>query len=416
MKSHWSVLILAGTLLAGCGKAAPSTAVPPSTAAPSDTAAAPAAAADTHATDVLVASKMAGLLFNVETVQKNLDDDTTAMAMTTLDTSTLFAGLPGGGGKLAEHAALPLVQIEQVPQGFLDPLPESGAIPGEAGSCGAAGAKPEVTFQTAGGEAVTPALLQSKKLKTIPTKMVTIPQTDPNSLGTLINSLSAVKRGDPRAGTAQGWNDMLWDKLKEQQQPAVSLMDYQLWNASPDIEQEVADLYRAQLEEMGVPPVVLSAFDASDTSGWYANTPPAPEDALAGMDITAVMSGSIEGTVHERRDFSIPGAGTTPEYGTQTGEGTVTWDAPGLGLLTFDVNINLDVFDERGHAVGGKVTGVDAGNGYTVEITFKADGTREGVIMRDGEVVGKLSMSVDEAQFTNYMDVDTNQSEPLPLP
>ncbi len=273
-----------------------------------------------------------------------------------------------------------------------------------------------MTFLTAGGQAVTPALLLSLKLKTIPTKMVTLPQSDPESLGALINSLSNLKRGDPRAGTAQGWNEMLWDKLKEQQQPAESLMDYQLWNASPDIEQEVADLYRTQLEEMGVPAVVLSAFDASDTTGWYANTPPTDEDALAGMDITAVMSGSVEGTVHERRDFSISGAGMTPEYGTQTGEGTVTWDAPEFGLLTFDVNINLDVFDERGHAVGGKVTGEDAANGYTVEITFKADGTREGVILRGGEVVGKLSMKVDEAQFTNYLDVDTNQSEPLPLP
>jgi hypothetical protein len=415
MKPNWFVFCLAGTLLAGCGKAAPSTAAPSATGTPADTAAAPAAASDPHATDVLVASKMAGLLFNVETAQKNLDDDTTAMARTTLDTSNLFAGLPGGG-KLADHAALPLVQIGNVPQGFLDPLPESGAIPGEAGSCGAAAAKPEATFMTAGGKAVTPALLEGMNLKIIPTEMVTLPQTDPDSLGALINSLSAVKRGDPRAGTAQGWNEMLWDKLKEQQQPAESLMDYQLWNASPDIEQEVADLYRTQLEEMGAPEVVLSAFDASDTTGWYSNTPPAADDALAGMDITAVMSGSIEGTVHERRDFSIPGAGETPEYGVQTGEGTVTWDAPGLGLLTFDVNIHLDVFDERGHAVGGKVTGTDEKNGYTVEITFKADGTREGVILRDGEVVGKLSMSVDEAQFTNYMDVDTNQPEPLPLP
>jgi hypothetical protein len=415
MKQNLAVIFLTGSVLAGCGSVAPSISQPP-TAAPADTAAAPAAASDMHAADVLVASKMAGLLFNTETIQQKLDADTTAMAKTTLDTSTLFAGLPGGSGKLATHPELPLVQIDKVPQGFLDPLPESGAIPGEAGSCGAAGAKPDVTFMTAGGQAVTPDLLQSKALSTIPTGMVTIPQTDPESLGSLINSLAALKPGDPRAGTAQGWNDMLWDKLKEQQQPAESLMDYQLWNASPDIEQEVVSQYRAQLAKMGVPPVVLNAFDASDTTGWYANTPPTPDDALAGMDITAQMSGSIEGTVHERRDFSIPGAGQTPEYGIQTGEGTVTWDAPGLGLLTFDVNIHLDVFDERGHAVGGKVTGVDAENGYTVEITFKADGTREGVIMRDGEIVGKLSMSVDEAQFTNFLDVETNQNEPLPLP
>jgi hypothetical protein len=31
-------------------------------------------------------------------------------------------------------------------------------------------------------------------------------------------------------------------------------------------------------------------------------------------------------------------------------------------------------------------------------------------------VVGKLSMAVDEDQFKNYLDVETNQSEPLPEP
>jgi hypothetical protein len=129
MKNYLAVILLMGTVLAGCGSVAPSISQPP-TAAPADTAAAPAAGSDMHPTDVLVASKMAGLLFNTETIQQKLDADTTAMAKTTLDTSTLFAGLPGGSGKLATHPELPLVQIDKVPQGFLDPLPESGAIPG----------------------------------------------------------------------------------------------------------------------------------------------------------------------------------------------------------------------------------------------------------------------------------------------
>jgi hypothetical protein len=417
MKTKIALAILAVALLAGCASPAPATAAQPATAAPTDTTAAPAAPSGSHATDVLVASKMAGLLFNTETIQQNLDADTTAMAKTSLSTASIFAGLPGGMGKLAMPARLPpLVQIENVPQGFLDPLPEDGAIPGEAGSCGAAAAKPDVTFFTAGGQAVTPGLLQGKNLTIIPTDMVTMPQSDPGSLIVLIDKLSTVKQGDPRAGTAAGWNAMLWDKLKEEQQPAQSLMDYQLWNASPDIEQQVATAYRALLVSMGAPPVVLAAFDDSDTTGWYANTPPTPEDALARMDILAEMSGSIEGTVHEQRDFSIPGAGMTPEYGTQTGDGTVTWDTPEFGDLTFDVKIKLDTFDERGHAVGGVVTGTDEEQGYTVEITFKDDGTREGTIKRDGVVVGKLSMAVDEDQFKNYLDVETNQSEPLPEP
>jgi hypothetical protein len=134
------------------------------------------------------------------------------------------------------------------------------------------------------------------------------------------------------------------------------------------------------------------------------------------MNIEAQMDGSIQGTVHDRRDFTIEGAGQTPEFGVQTGEGTVTWDAPGLGTLTFDVTIRLDKFDDRGHAVGGTVAGIDSEKGYTVSMTFLPDGTRKGEILRYGKPVGELSMTVDEDQFQNYLDVSTNQSEPLPNP
>lgn len=412
MKKTITLLLFAGWLLAACGTAP--TPVATQTAAPSESS--PTAVPANHAADVQVAAKMAGLLFDLETVQKNLDDDTTAMAKVTVgaaDTVSFDPGL-GFGGKRAAPVARPLVQISKVPQGFLDPLPENGAIPGEAGSCGAAAAKPAVTFMTAGGLAVTPQLLADKKLQTLPTDMVTRAQSDPKSLLALINTL--VKNGDPRLATAQGWNTLLWDQLKTRQTSAESLMDYQLWNASPEIEQEVADLYEAQLRKMGAPSIVLDAYNASQKSGWYASSLPAPDDALAQMKIEAQMDGSIEGTVHEQREFTITGADQTPQYGVQTGDGTVTWDAPGLGVLTFDVTIRLDKFDDRGHAVGGTVVGIDADQGYTVNMTFLPDGTRKGEILRYGKPVGQLSMSVDEDKFQNFLDVSTNQSEPLPNP
>jgi hypothetical protein len=412
MKKTIALLLFAGWLLAACSKApAP---VATETAAPSESS--PTDAPANHAADVQVAAKMAGLLFNLETVQKNLDDDTTAMAKVTVGAADTVSFDPGLGfsGKRAAPVARPLVQISKVPQGFLDPLPENGAIPGEAGSCGAAAANPAVTFMTVGGVAVTPQLIADKKLQTLPTDMVTRSQSDPKSLFALINTL--VKNGDPRLGTAQGWDTLLWDQLKTRQTSAESLMDYQLWNASPDIEQEVADLYGAQLRQMGLPSVVLNAYNASHKTGWYASSLPAPDDALAQMNIEAQMAGSIEGTVHERREFTITGADQTPQYGVQTGEGTVTWDAPGLGVLTFDVTIRLDKYDERGHAVGGTVVGIDADKGYTVNMTFLPDGARKGEILRYGKPVGELSMSVDEDKFQNFLDVSTNQSEPLPNP
>jgi hypothetical protein len=414
MKKHMQWLALLGIMLSACGSQPPEATNQPSIATESIPSVVSTVSTGSHAADVAVASKMAGILSSLETVQQQLDDDTTAMAMTTIDASTIFSLREWHFGKMAMPPALPLAQIENVPQGFLDPLPENGAIPGEAGSCGAAAAKPEVTFFTVGGQAVTPQLLANLNLQTIPTELVTMPQDDPQSLFALITSL--VKMGDPRMGTAQGWNDLLWNQLKARQKPAQSLMDYQLWNASPEIEAQVADLYKAQLKKLGVPQIVLDAYEASNRSGWYANTPPTPESALAKMDIQAVMSGSIEGTVHEQREFRIPGAGQTPEFGPQTGEGTVTWDAPGLGTLTFEVDILLDQFDERGHAVGGQVVGIDAEKGYTVQINFQPDGTRAGEILRNGELVGRISMTVDETQFKNYLDLETNQTEPLPLP
>jgi hypothetical protein len=270
MKNTIALLLFAGWLLASCGKAPAPAAT--QTAAPAESSPTPAPA--NHAADVQVAAKMAGLLFDLESVQKNLDDDTTAMAKVTVgsaDAVSFEFGL-GFGGKRAAPVARPLVQISKVPQGFLDPLPENGAIPGEAGSCGAAAAKPAVTFMTAGGSAVTPQLLADKKLQTLPTDMVTRPQSDLKSLFALMNTL--VKNGDPRMATAQGWNTLLWDQLKTRQTPAASLMDYQLWNASPDIEQEVADLYGAQLQQMGAPSIVLDAYNASHkTAGMRVLSP-----------------------------------------------------------------------------------------------------------------------------------------------
>lgn len=49
-------------------------------------------------------------------------------------------------------------------------------------------------------------------------------------------------------------------------------------------------------------------------------------------------------------------------------------------------------------------------------MTCLATRLRKCELLHNGEVVGLLSMSVDEDQFKNYVDVQTNQSEPLPLP
>ncbi|OGO00686.1 MAG: hypothetical protein A2Y90_05530 [Chloroflexi bacterium RBG_13_52_12] len=198
------------------------------------------------------------------------------------------------------------------------------------------------------------------------------------------------------------------------QQPAESLMDYQLWNAENDIMEQITAQYRERLVSYGVPQNVLDAYDASASGNWYANSEPAPEDALARMDIEAKLTGSMNGTVYEQRDFSFDGASQTPVYGTQTGTGEVTWEHPDIGQMNFDVKINLDKFDEMGRAIGGTAVGVDAEKGYEIRFTFLPDGSKDGELFKDGESIGLLTMTTNAEKFENYIDVKEGTQIKLP--
>jgi hypothetical protein len=412
MLKRFLPLIFIIFLFASCGVPSPASVTQaPSTPVPVIPPTSTVPAPENPAENLAVAAKMAGVFYDLNAIQKYYDDGTTAMAQITIDTKSVSWN-PETFYKFSARKTL-REGFPNVPTEFLGPLPSSGAMAAPAGACPAA-ANPSVTFLTVGGNAVTPQLMTDKNLQTIPSEMITLPATDPNSLFAKIDSL--VSMNDQRLATAQGWNDLLWNQLKKLQQPTESLMDYQLWNASHNIEQQVADIYLARLQKLGAPSFVIAAYSASQKSGWYANTAPSAKDALAKMDIQAVMTGSIQGTVHEQRDFSISGAGSTPTFGPQTGEGTVTWETPELGLLSFDVNILLDKFDEQGRAIGGTVIGIDAQKGYEVQFTFLPDGTKKGELLHNGEVVGQLTMSINADKFENYVDMKTNQSEPLPTP
>jgi len=417
LRTHTLLAVLALTIAACGAPASPPTPVAPPTdeiapnipptAEISTTTQPPG---ETDEANLAVASQMANLLYDLEAVREYYEDGTTSMALVAPDTSSA-SWMPAGVTKLAASANRPFLPIVNVPTEFLAPLPASGAIAAPAGACPAA-ANPSVTFQTVGGTTVTPQVLEEKDLRTIPMEMVAMAQNDPGSLVATMDSLVPV--GDPRLATASGWNQLLWEPLQELQTPAESLMDYQLWNASPALEEQISALYLQRLKADGAPPIVLNAFNASQKNGWYANAAPEPEDALAHMDIEAVMTGGVDGTVHEARAFSIPGAGQVPIFGPQTGEGTVTWDHPSLGTLTFEVSILLDQFDEQGRAVGGTVIGVDSQNGYEVRFVFKPDGTKEGTLTRAGEAVGLMTMTTDAERFENYIDMQTDQTLPLP--
>ena len=372
--------------------------------------------------DVHVAAQVADVFYSIQAIGKYYEDGVTALATIKVDPGSMNPWSHGTGmGGLLAWILEPLKNTfpnsnggfvaPSIPAEFQGPIPSGGAMAAGAGSC-PAGARPDVTFETAVGETVTPDLIQEMDISTIPADMLLLPQDGPGSLMEVINNLVPI--GDRSLQTAEGWNNLLWEPLEEMQTDAESLMDYQMWNDSEGLEQQIIDVYREQLDIMGVPDSVKQAFEASNKDGWYSGTEPTDETALGHMDISAEMTGSVRGTVHEERDLHIPGGGEEPEFGVQTGDGTVIWEDPDMGEMAFNVDINLDEYDEEGRAIGGNVVAVGAENGYTVNIIFQPDGSKVGEVYKNGELVGVMNMSVDAEEFENYVDIETEQTVQMP--
>ena len=340
---------------------------------------------------------MVDFLYNLEAIQNYYDDGINAMASFQVELS---------------KSARSLRNESNIPREFKDDLPPGGAMPAPAGACPAA-AQPEVTFVTEDGEEVSPEMIIEKALESVPEEYITVAQEESDSLLSYINSL--VNKNDPSLITPEGWNELLWNKLNDLHEPVESLWDYQLWNTGSEIETQIVDLYYQGLVDAGVPQMVLDAFLESNTNGWYANQEATPEDALGRMEIEAAMTGSISGTVTEYRDFTITEPGEPPEYGPQTGEGIVTSNLPDAGDVEFSVDINLTDFDEQGRAIGGTVTAdaIDYED-YRVVFTFNPDGSKDGVVIRGGEEIGYLTMTVDHDKFENYVDIATGT--PIEIP
>jgi len=311
-----------------------------------------------------------------------------------------------------------LLTAAGIPAGFFEPLSDTGKIDAPPGAC-PAGAKPQVAFTTGAGEAVTSGLLASKDLRTLDKDyFVRLPDSAGPEVGLQQVMLGLVTgAGDPRRlATTEGWNEVLWDQMKALQLPARSLMDYQIWTASSAIEAEVVAGFRDKLNSLGLPSMVVDAFEESNMSGWMANSEPTSADNLARMDIEAELAGSLEGTVYETREMAIPPGGSKPTFGPQTGYGSVAYNHPTDGKIPFEVDILLDQYDDLGRAISGTVTGVSEASGYEFEIRFQDDGTKEGDLFRDGELVGQLSMTVDAERFHNYLNLETSEERQLDKP
>lgn len=304
--------------------------------------------------------------------------------------------------QFAGKVAAPSLQIiGGIPEGFLNPLPDSGYIPAPKGAC-AVGASPSASFLNQAGEKITPDLLDDKGIQVISFEDLTGGDIQGNQLESTLTSL--ITPGDMDLASPEGWNTKVWDVIAENQQPAKSLMDYHLWSVSSQIESLIVESMRAKMETMGLPVQVLNAFDASQKSGWYAGPTPADADRLAGMEIEAVFSGKTEGTIYERREFSLANLGEMPQFGPMSGEGSVVYHDPDFGDYPFELDIEWTEWDELGRVTGGEITFDDQEHGVVIELQVRTDGSRTAHVYRNGKLVGQVE--VDTNGMITYQDVE----------
>ena len=279
-----------------------------------------------------------------------------------------------------------------IPSGFMDPLPASGYIPAPSGAC-AAGASPSASFLNQAGEKITPDLLASKDLQVIDFQTLTGGSIDGRQLENTITSL--ITPGDQSLGTPAGWNQNVWSQMSQFHKPAESLMDYHLWTVSNDIEAEIVSSMASTLEGMGLPSQVINAFNNSQKTGWFAGSPPQDTDRIAAMEIEAVFSGRTEGTIYEKRDFSIPELGEMPQFGPMDGEGSVVYHDPDFGDYPFDLDLEWTQWDELGRVTAGTILFTDDENGVVIEMEIFEDNSREAHVFRDDVKVGIVYVDVN---------------------
>ncbi len=288
----------------------------------------------------------------------------------------------------------------QIPDGFMDPLPPSGYIPAPAGAC-AVGATPSASFLTQGGDKVTPELLAEKDIQVINFDALTGGTVDGRALQNTITSL--ITPGDQALGTTTGWNQKVWSEMAQYHTPAESLLDYHLWTVSDDIEAAVVESMSASLESMGLPSMVVNAFNNSQTSGWYAGSTPEEADKIAAMEIEAVFSGRTEGTIYEQREFRLPNLGEMPQFGPMDGEGSVVYHDPDFGDYPFDLDIEWTKWDELGRVTEGTIDFTDEEHQVVIEMAVNEDNSRIAHVFRAGVEVGIVN--VDTNGETTYEDL-----------
>jgi len=356
----------------------------------------------------IIAETLLGLFDNLDGIQAHYAEAIMGMSRAvpsvsgTRPTGVRVSLTPEARTTLWTIAAAPFAQqgpppgfVPRIPSGFLAPVGPRGFVGAPGGACGA-GAAAEAAFESGNGVTITSEVLEEEQISTIDFGAIVgdAEETLDEALGELI------RPGDQRLATPEGWNEAVWEPLAELQEPAESLMDYHVWTVAGDLEDIVLADIRTQLEMMGTPEQVLTAFDESDAHGWIAGSDAEAGDRLAGMDIEAEFFGGIDGDIREERDFVLPEPGALPEFSPLVGDGTVTMEHPELGPIEFDVELEWTGWDELGRVNEGILSFVSEETGYEIFLEIEPDGTKEGDVLLNGVVIGRAELIVTEEGST----------------
>jgi hypothetical protein len=318
---------------------------------------------------------------------------------------------PSGSLRVVHHASLiPDAQQDpsNIPPSFRGPLNPSGFMEAPVGAC-AAGADPRVQFQDAAGDLITAEKLDEEDVTVIDYEILAGENPEIVSLEKIL--AQSIVPGDPDLATPDGWNEKIWQPLKDTQTSMESLLDYQLWNSADDIEKMVISSIREHMINLGVPERVLNAFDQSNHEGWFASRYAEETNELATMHIVAEFSGDIQGEIEETRTFHIPGSGMLPEFGFMTGKGTVAFDHPELGTIVFDIEIEWTEWDDLGRVNVGTMNLIDQAGVYEILMAFLPDGTKQGELYIQNEYAGLVTLNVEGT--STYLDIKQNKTYSL---
>jgi len=293
------------------------------------------------------------------------------------------------------------------PASFFEDIPSDGYIDTPTGQECPLGAAPYMMFATASGNNITGDYLSGLGATAVSYEILSLSPNDPKSIQAYVNQKLT---GDPQAYVnAQKWNTEIWGTegdsgLAQLQEPVNSIVDYHFWSHGSEIENLIIESIKERLPSVNT---LLDAFEKSNKTAFLASPTPDHEDMIAQKNIRAEFSGDVEGTIYEARDFKLSLQGN-PEFGPMHGQGEIILKNTEAGDIPFHVELEWTAWGDMGAPTKGFTVLHNEELGYKMEINTYADGTKDGMIYINDELLGELIIDGDDN--SSYTTMDTGET------